>query len=466
VTHITVLLAGRYRLVNQIAAGGVGEVWRAEDQMLARPVAVKLLRAEYAQHAETQARFRFEAQHAASLSHPAIAQVYDYHEGDAEFRPFLVMELIDGPSLADVLADGPLDSERVMDIVAQAAAGLDAAHQSGLVHRDIKPANLLLTSDGQVKITDFGIAHAAGSAPITRHGQLMGTPAYLAPERVAGQTAGPTSDLYSLGILAHECLTGTRPYEGTPMEIVLAHGQRELPALPWSVPAPVASFIAELTARDPAARPASARLAAARAAELRDLLAAGRLDQNGYVPSHRAGPALTMTLEHPGVPGEVPPPWHSDDADGLPSARQPGDRGWPRRRVALAIAAASIVAGLGGWLVSTATGGATPAVTPPATSPAASRSSSPAADMVTVDSSALIGQPVGTVEDTLRSLGLQPQVSWVAQSDQSQNPGTVVSVDPSGQVPAGSPVTVTAVFQHDHGDGQGGGGHDHNNGGN
>jgi serine/threonine protein kinase len=466
VTHITVLLAGRYRLVNQIAAGGVGEVWRAEDQMLARPVAVKLLRAEYAQHGETQARFRFEARHAASLSHPAIAQVYDYHEGDAEFRPFLVMELIDGPSLADVLADGPLDSERVMDIVAQAAAGLDAAHQSGLVHRDIKPANLLLTSDGQVKITDFGIAHAAGSAPITRHGQLMGTPAYLAPERVAGQTAGPTSDLYSLGILAHECLAGARPYEGTPMEIVLAHGQRELPALPWSVPAPVASFIAELTARDPAARPASARLASARAAELRDLLAAGRLDQDGYVPSHRAGPALTMTLEHPGVPGDVPPPWYPDDADGLPAARQPGDRGWPRRRVALALAAASIVAGLGGWLVSTATGGATPGVTPPATSPAASRSSSPAPDTVTVDSSALIGQPVGTVADTLRSLGLQPQVSWVARSDQSQDPGTVVSVEPSGQVPAGSPVTVTAVLQHDHGDGQGGGGHDHNNGGN
>ncbi len=463
-THITVLLAGRYRLVNRIAAGGVGEVWRAEDQMLARPVAVKLLRAEYAQHAETQARFRSEAQHAASLSHPAIAQVYDYHEGDAEFRPFLVMELIDGPSVADVLADGPLDSERVMDIVAQAAAGLDAAHQSGLVHRDIKPANLLLTSDGQVKITDFGIAHAAGSAPITRHGQLMGTPAYLAPERVTGRTAGPTSDLYSLGILAHECLTGARPYEGTPMEIVLAHGQRELPALPWSVPAPVASFIAELTARDPAARPASARLASARAAELRDLLAAGRLDQNGYVASHRAGPALTMALEHPGVLGDVPPPWYPDDVDGLPSPRQPGDRTWPRRRVALAIAAASIVAGLAGWLVSTATGRATPAVTPPATSPAASRSSSPAADVVTVDSSALIGQPVGTVVDTLRSLGLQPQVSYIPQSDQSQVPGTVVSVGPSGQVPAGSPVTVTAVLQHDHGDGQGG--HDHSNGGN
>lgn len=459
-THITTLLAGRYRLVNQIAAGGVGEVWRAEDQMLARPVAVKLLRAEYAQHAETRARFRFEAQHAASLSHPAIAQVYDYHEGDSEFRPFIVMELIDGPSLADVLADGPIDPERVMDIVAQATAGLDAAHQSGLVHRDIKPANLLLTSAGQVKITDFGIAHAAGSAPITRYGQLIGTPAYLAPERVAGQTAGPASDLYSLGILAHECLTGVRPYEGTPMEIVLAHGQRALPALPWSVPAPVARFIAELTSRDPAARPASARLASARAAELRDLLAAGGLKPDGYVASHPAGHALTMTLEHPGALGDVPPPWHADDADGLPSARRPVDHVWPRRRVALAIGAASIVAGLAGWLVSSATGGAAPAVSPPA----ASRSSSPAADMVTVDSNALIGQPVGAVEQILQSLGLRPKVSWVRQSDhQSQNPGAVVSVQPSGQVPTGSIVTVTAVQSHDHGNGQEGG-HDGNGG--
>ena len=180
------------------------------------------------------------------------------------------MELVDGPSLADVLDRGPLDPIRVMDIVAQAAAGLDAAHRSGLVHRDIKPANLLLTRAGLVKITDFGIAHAAGSAPVTRQGVLIGTPAYLAPERVAGHQATPASDLYSLGILAHECLTGTRPYEGTPTEIALAHGQRELPPLPRHVPPAVAAFVADLTAREPAARPASARVASARAARLRD----------------------------------------------------------------------------------------------------------------------------------------------------------------------------------------------------
>jgi eukaryotic-like serine/threonine-protein kinase len=466
VTHITVLLAGRYRLGNQIAAGGVGEVWLGEDQMLARPVAVKLLRTEYAQHAETRARFRFEAQHAASLSHPAIAQVYDYQdEGNAEFQPFLVMELIDGPSLADVLSDGPIDPERVMDIVAQGASGLDAAHRAGLVHRDIKPANLLITSAGQVKITDFGIAHAAGSAPITRHGQLIGTPAYLAPERVAGQAAAPASDLYSLGILAHECLTGVRPYEGTAMEIALAHGQRALPALPRSVPARVAAFIAELTAKDPAARPASAWLASARAAELRDSLAATSLPPASFTPGHRAESSTTIAFENPAAVGDVQPPWYSDYAAGLPpAAPQPSDRSWPRRRVTLAIAAASIVAALAGWLLNGVTSAAAPTVPPAAPSTAFSTSSGSAADMVTVDSKALIGHPVGTVTDMLRSLGLLPKISWAEQSGQSPDPGTVVSVQPSGQVPTGSIVTVTAVQGHDHGNGHGGDGHGNGNG--
>jgi serine/threonine protein kinase len=457
VTHITALLAGRYRLDNQIAAGGVGEVWQAEDQLLHRPVAVKLLRPEYAQHAETRARFRSEARHAASLTDPAIAQVFDYHEGDARTQPFLVMELIDGPSLADVLADGPIDPERVMDIVAQAASGLDAAHRSGLVHRDIKPANLLLTADGQVKITDFGIAHAAGSAPVTRHGQVIGTPAYLAPERVAGHAAGPASDLYALGIVAHECLTGVRPFEGTPIEIALAHGQRALPPLPRSVPAPVAVFVAELAARDPAARPPSARAASARAADLRDSLASSGVFHNGYAADHRTGSQTSMASLHPATLADAQPPWYLDPADGSPSSARHADRGWPRRRVALAIAAASIVAGLLGWLVSSVTGATTPPATPAVSAPPRSASSSPLAGLVTISSTAFVGQPVGQVRDELRSLGLRTKVSLVAPSDQSQETGTVVSVFPSGPVLPGSLVVITAVATQDHGHGQGGG---------
>jgi serine/threonine-protein kinase len=457
VSHITAQLASRYRLDYEIAAGGVGEVWQAKDLVLGRTVAIKLLRPEYAQHAETRERFRFEAKHAASVTHPAIAQVFDYHEGDAQTRPFLVMELVEGPSLAEVLAAGQLDPERVMDIVAQAAAGLDAAHRAGLVHRDIKPANLLLSTGGTVKITDFGIAHAAGSAPVTRHGQVVGTPAYLAPERVAGQAAGPASDLYSLGIVAHECLTGVRPFTGTSVEIAIAHSQRALPPLPASVPAPVAAFIAELTTKDPAARPASARLVSARAAQLRDSLAG----YGAWPQSDRAGAARTMIGDaHPATLADANP-WHPDHGDGWQPHARSSDRAWPRRRVALAIVVAAVTAGVIGWYASATTGaGARPPA--PAASHGASKPSAPTGSKVTVDLNALSGQPVNNVMSTLRSLGLRPVISWVPQGDHMPDPGTVVAVYPNGLVPAGSQVTVSAVQDQGHGNGNGG---DNGNGG-
>lgn len=476
-TQIGTLLAGRYQLGDQIAVGGAGEVWRAVDVMLDRPVAVKLLRAEYAQHPETLARFRSEARHAASLTHPGIAQIFDYYDSGPDHLPFLVMELVEGPSLADVLTGGPLDPADVMDIVAQAAAGLDAAHRSGLVHRDVKPANLLLTPEGVVKITDFGIAHAAGSAPVTRQGTLIGTPAYLAPERVAGQAGTPASDLYSLGILAHECLTGARPYAGTSTEIALAHGQRALPPLPAHVPPAVGAFVADLTARDPADRPSSGRQASARAAGLRDDLTAARRSRHG-TPYHDAMPAAAA-FEHPPTLADMHPLWHADPTGEWAPDAQPGYRGWSRRRVVLAVAAASIVAGLIGWGVSSATTPG-PARTP-TTPPAATKSHSAAT--VTVQASALIGQPVNAVYQQLQGLGLRPVIVWQQGGDQSngynqpsgynQSPGTsqysytqssgkgtVVSVYPSGAVPVGSVVTITAVERHHGGDGSnfGGGG--------
>ncbi len=275
------VLADRYRLDDRIAAGGMGEVWRAFDLVLGRPVAVKLLRDEYAQHPETLERFRAEARHTAAVSHPGIAQMYDYGEPGPAQPPFLVMELVEGAPLTQLLARGPLDPARVMDMVAQAAAGLYAAHAAGLVHRDIKPGNLLVSPDGTVKITDFGIAYAAGSAPLTRTGALIGTPAYLAPERVAGASAGPASDLYSLGIVAYECLAGAQPFTGTPMEVALAHQYQSLPPLPPAVPLPAAALVAELTARDPAARPADAGEVAARAARLRDALSSAHAGRRG-----------------------------------------------------------------------------------------------------------------------------------------------------------------------------------------
>ena len=281
------VMGHRYRLESRLAAGAVGEVWRAVDLVLDRRVAVKLLRQEYADHPEALARFRAEARHAGSLSHPGIAQLYDYGDADPPHPPFLVMELVDGPSLAGVLATGPLDPARTMKVVAQTAAALEAAHRTGLVHRDIKPANLLLGPGGTVKVTDFGIAHAAGSVPLTRTGTLVGTPAYLAPERAAGGPALPASDLYSLGVVAYECLAGAPPFSGPPLEVAAAHQYRPLPPLPAGVPGEVAALVEELTAKNPADRPATAGQVVRRAGMLGDALAAGATAAAGAIASDK-----------------------------------------------------------------------------------------------------------------------------------------------------------------------------------
>ena len=292
--YAATLLAGRYVLDEPIGAGGYCEVWRATDTVLTRPVAVKLLHARYASQGEALARFKAEARHAGALSHENIARVYDYGE-PADGQSYLVMELVDGPSLADRLTGRPLGARATMDLVAQVAAGLQAAHSAGLIHRDIKPANILFTSRGGVRITDFGIAHAVGSTPLTSTGMVMGTPGYIAPERVSGAQAGPASDLYALGIVAYECLAGSQPFRGGALDVAIAHRDRPLPPLPPSVPAEVTAFVMTLTAKDPVWRPASAGEAADQAGRLRDdLLAQG--DSPRPVPSAvPEGPPPTVT---------------------------------------------------------------------------------------------------------------------------------------------------------------------------
>ncbi len=450
-SQASVLLAGRYQLDARIDFGGVGEVWRARDLVLDRPVAVKLLRSEYAGQAQALDRFRAEARQAGSVSHPGIAQVYDYGEDGPSQLPYLVMELVNGPSLAEVLRAGPLDPAATMDVLAQTSAGLAAAHAAGLVHRDIKPANLVVGPGGRVKITDFGIAHAVGSAPITLTGLVLGTPAYLAPERVAGGPASSASDLYALGVLGHECLTGAPPFSGTPMEIAAAHQHRESPPLPASVPAGVAALVAQLTAKDPAARPASAGQVAARAARLRDELTGGadsRLAE--YAASPFASPLATT---HPATVAY--PPWRDAD-DGRYERRQPG--GNIRRRLLGAAVVAAVAALGGGVLAATLSGSPTSQGGPSAP---VNHPSSPAVQTVEVNNAALVGQPVSAVSQQLSQLGLTPAITWIT-SDQGQDPGTVLSVDPSGPVPVGSTVTVTAALpgfgHHHHGGGDGGGG--------
>ena len=280
------VLNRRYRLTGRIAAGGMGEVWRGTDELLGRAVAVKLLSDAHAADEQFRARFRAEARYAASLSHPGIARVYDYGESAAgpagDGRPgtgtaYLVMERVEGEPLSATLArEGRMSTSAALDIVAQAASALAAAHEAGIVHRDVKPGNLLITPEGQVKITDFGIARAALAAQLTQSGMVMGTAQYVSPEQATARPITAATDIYSLGVVGYECLAGRPPFTAeTPIALALAHVHRPPPPLPDDVPAPVAGLVGQMLAKEPSGRPASARLVADRASALRDNARAG-----------------------------------------------------------------------------------------------------------------------------------------------------------------------------------------------
>jgi eukaryotic-like serine/threonine-protein kinase len=318
------LLAGRYRLTDRIAAGGMGEVWRGEDVLLNRAVAVKLLPTGRAGDESFLARFRAEARYAASLSHPGIARVYDYGES-AEFGgAYLIMELVKGEPLSAILARaGRLSPDATLDITGQAARALDAAHQAGIVHRDIKPGNLLVAAGGTTKITDFGIAtavRAAQASHLTETGMVMGTAMYVSPEQATGAPVDASSDIYSLGVVAYECLAGHVPFTATePLAIAYAHKHAPVPPLPPDVPQPVADLVYDMLAKTPAGRPASARVVADRADMLREALflgggalgASGRTGEFAGVTRADLAAAPTGALRgddyDPGHPGPRPP---------------------------------------------------------------------------------------------------------------------------------------------------------------
>ncbi|HEY0718636.1 MAG TPA: serine/threonine-protein kinase, partial [Streptosporangiaceae bacterium] len=374
------LLGGRYRLSGRIAVGGMGEVWRGTDELLDRPVAVKLLSAGHATDDSFRARFRAEARYAASLSHPNIAQVFDYGEmADEEEGPeglppggaYLVMELVQGEPLSAMIArEGRLSAADTLRIVSQAADALAAAHEAGIVHRDIKPGNLLVTSDGTTKITDFGIARAlwaAQASHLTQTGMVMGTASYVSPEQATGGTITSASDIYSLGVVAYECLTGAPPFTAeSPVAIAVAHMHRPVPPLPDYVPAPIADLVLTMLAKQPEERPQSARWVADRARQLRSALPASpgpdsRLDAqlNGAVlagtaidgggggvpPGAEAAtdPRLgaSLTRADMGLPAQATPP-------GLPADAGPGNASRRRRRRYAVLAGTAIDGGGGG----------------------------------------------------------------------------------------------------------------------
>ena len=262
------LYGGRYRLISLIATGGMGEVWLAQDEVILREVAIKILKPEYLSDPSFLERFRTEARHAAMINHEGIANVFDYGEDGGS--AYLVMEKVPGESLAKILeTETSLAERRVMNLMAQTARALYAAHSQGLVHRDIKPGNLLITPDNDVKITDFGIARVADQVSLTATGQVMGTVQYLSPEQATGKAATASTDIYSLGVVAYEALAGRRPFAGdSQMVIAMAHINDAPPALPDFVSPAVAEFVLNCLAKKPEDRPKNALALAQRAEAL------------------------------------------------------------------------------------------------------------------------------------------------------------------------------------------------------
>jgi eukaryotic-like serine/threonine-protein kinase len=257
------VLGDRYHLDERIASGGMADVWAAEDDVLQRRVALKVMRPD-ADHEELFAlRFRDEALHSASLIHTNIATLFDYGEDDGV--AFLVMELVDGKPLSLIRERGSLAHDQVRSIIGQCALALGVAHESKVVHRDVKPANILVRDDGLVKLTDFGIARAIDASGHTRAGDLLGTPNYISPEQALGRPATGASDLYALGVVGHEMLCGSKPFDKpTPIATAMSHLHEPPPPLPDDVPEDLAGVIEHMLEKDPRNRPENARAVAIR----------------------------------------------------------------------------------------------------------------------------------------------------------------------------------------------------------
>ena len=465
------LLAGRYEITAPIAVGGMGEVWRARDRVLDRIVAAKVLKSEYMSDPSFLARFRNEARHTAALSHQNIASVYDYGETmddtGTQQLAFLVMEFVEGHPLVTILHDEHrLPPDWTLHVLAQSAEGLSAAHRAGVVHRDIKPGNLMVRPDGVVKLTDFGIAQARDAAPLTRTGMVVGTAQYLSPEQAQGLEVTAASDVYSLGVVAYECLSGERPFDGaSQVAIALAHINRPPPPLPADVPPAVRLLVERALAKDPADRfPDGGAFAEA----IRRVASGGAL-------AAVAGPATTPTqvvgggladarttvmaatgataIASPGAlgpgtgPGRPMPPLQAppEDDDEWGPEEEPQDRRRGKARWVVLAAVLLLLVLLGGGVYymlfagnrGDDAGGNTASATPSA-----------GATDVFLDSTRYVGRPVDDVEAELQALGLTVGLR-IASAEQLEQIGrefgadAVVALEPTDvTVPAQSTVNV------------------------
>ncbi|HLH67031.1 MAG TPA: protein kinase [Solirubrobacteraceae bacterium] len=294
----TTTIAGRYRIEGRLGVGGMSTVHLAFDNRLERHVALKLLAEHLADDPAFVSRFRREALAAARLVHPNIVQVFDFGFDSGHHQHFIVMEHVPGHSCAELLRDrGHLPVSRAVEIVTQACRGLDYAHRHGVVHRDVKPGNLLVSESGVVKLADFGIARATDQSSITQAGSVLGTAAYLSPEQARGEDAGPQADLYSLGVVTYQLISGRLPYEAASLSELALKQQRESPApldeLVPDVPRALAQAVASALAIDPQLRPGDAL-------ELADALADGL---RGIAPASAVTQAVTQATR---VAGRAP----------------------------------------------------------------------------------------------------------------------------------------------------------------
>lgn len=304
------LIGENYRLQWIVGHGGMSTVWLADDLRRNREVAIKVLKPEFSDNQEFLSRFRNEAHTVEQIQHPNVVATYDYSElTDDRGRQFcyIVMEFIRGESLADLLArEGKLSEDRALGIIEQAAHGLATIHAMNLVHRDIKPGNIMITPDDRVKITDFGIAKAAAAVPLTRTGMVVGTAQYVSPEQAQGQQVTAASDVYSLGVVGFELLSGNRPFTGdSSVSVAISHIRDAAPSLDVSVSAPARELIAIALRKDPARRFAEGGAFAAAVSQVR----LGRRPQDPsptpMAEPHYAPTDTATTVMPVGTPAEV-----------------------------------------------------------------------------------------------------------------------------------------------------------------
>ena len=441
---------GRYVLESRIAVGGMGEVWQATDTIIGRQVAIKILKDEYLGDPGFLERFRAEARHAALVNHEGIANVYDYGEEDGS--AYLVMELVPGEPLSAVLErEHTLSIDRVLDIVAQTATALQAAHSAGLVHRDIKPGNLLITPEGRVKITDFGIARIADQVPLTATGQVMGTVQYLSPEQASGHAASPSTDIYSLGIVAYEALAGKRPFSGeSQVAIAMAQINDAPPPLPDTIAEPVRNLIMSCIAKKPADRPDSAANLARAAQALRrgDVQAAA--DAVPAVLSGIAANDVTMVMPRATEPGATTV---LNIPSGNPVEERKGKRSpwtWPLIAligVLVIVIGSSVIAllssGSGGGGATTSTSAPSPTTSSATPTPTKSSATpTPTPTLVNVDKAAYVGKSSTDVAAALQALGMGVNMKEDKPAPSPDLVGMVYDLNPTGNLKIGELITV------------------------